>query len=164
MKWTIATMVGVLVVIFTILTSTSPADVPIFTTQLVPSDVVMFAATLGSVMSQEPLIHRGEIPHLLKTTLGIKLGKSTVAKLFSPAIGQGCAPVCYWGRKPMYRASDIIAWARSRLRPGPGIAPMSTEELPPHENAKSVSEPEARANHQESMKRAVPAPESPEVV
>ncbi len=65
----------------------------------------------------------------------------------------------------MYRASDIIAWARSRLRPGPGIAPMSAEELPPHEvHAKSVSESEARANHQESMKRAMLAPDSPEVV
>jgi hypothetical protein len=143
MKWTIAMVVAVLVVIFTILASTSPSDVLIFTTQ--SSDMmIMFAAMVGSLVSQKPLIHRGEISQLLKTTLGVELGRSTIAKLFSPAVGQGCKPACYWGRRPLYRVDDVLAWANARLRHGPGMTAISAKEMPADDIPAKGSEPAAR--------------------
>jgi hypothetical protein len=102
------------------------------------------------VISEEPLIYRNGISPLLKEKLGIELGKSTIAKLFSPAVGQGCEPACYWNKRPLYRPSDVIAWAKSRLRPGHRFMPISMDEMPAdHIPAKSADEPAARTNHQE---------------
>jgi hypothetical protein len=160
----LATIVAVLAMYFAI--AIMPSDALAFATSFVSHVTIAVVTVLSTVVSEEPLIYRDGISPLLQEKLGIKLGKSTIAKLFSPAIGEGCEPAAYWNKRPLYRPSDVIAWAKSRLRPGPGIAPISAEELPPHEvRAKSVSESEARANHQESVKRAVPAPaDAPEVV
>jgi hypothetical protein len=108
-----------------------------FAISIVPPDALAFATSfdtiavvtvLGTVVSEEPLIYRGAISPLLKETLGIELGKSTIAKLFSPAVGQGCEPAAYWNKRPLYRPSDVIAWAKSRLRPCPAMMSMSAEE------------------------------------
>jgi hypothetical protein len=103
---TVATIVAILAVMY-------------LATSISPPDALVVATVLGTTISEERLIHRGEISQLLKTTLGVELGRSTIAKLFSPAVGQGCKPACYWGRRPLYRVDDVLAWAKSRLRPGP---------------------------------------------
>jgi hypothetical protein len=124
-----ATIVAALAIYFAI--STVPPDALAFTALISP-DVIMFTtiATIGTVVSREPLIYRDGISPLLQETLGIKLGKSTIAKLFSPAVGQGCEPAAYWNKRPLYRPSDVIAWAKSRLRPCPAMMSMSAEETP----------------------------------
>jgi hypothetical protein len=104
-------------------------DALAFTAPISSPDLIAFVAVVGTVISQEPLIYRDGIPSLLRETLGIRLGKSTIAKLFSPAIGQGVEPACYWNRRPLYRPADVLAWAKSRLRPGPGMTAMSAEEI-----------------------------------
>jgi hypothetical protein len=84
--------------------------------------------------------------------LGIVLGKSTVAKLFSPAVGQGCEPAAFWNRRPLYRPADVIAWAKSRLRPGPAMMPISDKEAPASDiPRKDGDEPAARTSHQDSV-------------
>ncbi len=119
-----------------------PLDALAFTAPISSPDVIIF--TIATVVFQEPLIYRNEIPPLLKAELGIVLGKSTVAKLFSPAVGQGCEPAAYWNKRPLYRPSDVIAWAKSRLRPGPGMTAISAEEMPADDIPAKGSEPAAR--------------------
>jgi hypothetical protein len=58
-----------------------------------------------------------EIATVVREETGIPVGKSTVAKKCSPAIGGG-PPVAAWiGRCPLYKRDDVIAWAKSLLRP-----------------------------------------------
>lgn len=143
-----ATIVAALAMYFVI--SMMLSEVLAFATSFVSPDTIAVVSMLGTVVSEEPLIYRDGISPLLQEKLGIKLGKSTIAKLFSPAIGQGCEPAAYWNKRPLYRPSDIIAWAKSRLRPGHRIMPISVEEMPAdHIPAKSGDEPAARTNHQE---------------
>jgi hypothetical protein len=106
------------------------AVVPVISTLFVSPDPIAFVVMIGTTIFQEPLIYRNGISPLLKENLGIELGKSTIAKLFSPAVGQGCEPACYWNKRPLYRPADVLAWAKSKLRPGPGVTPMSAEETP----------------------------------
>jgi hypothetical protein len=124
-----------------------------FAISIVPPDALAFATSfdtiavvtvLGTVVSEEPLIYRNGISPLLKEVLGIQLGKSTIAKLFSPAVGQGCEAVAYWNKRPLYRPADVIAWAKSRLRPGPGMTAISAEEMPADDIPAKGSEPAAR--------------------
>lgn len=127
----LATIMAALAIYFAI--SIVPPDALAFTAPILSSrDVIMFTtlATVDNVVSREPLIYRDGISPLLQETLGIKLGKSTIAKLFSPAVGQGCEPAAYWNKRPLYRPSDVIAWAKSRLRPCPAMMSMSAEETP----------------------------------
>jgi hypothetical protein len=123
-----ATIVVALAIYFAI--SISPSDAVAFATSFVSPDTIAVVTAVGTVVSEERLIYRNGISPLLKEKLGIELGKSTIAKLFSPAVGQGCEPACYWNKRPLYRPTDVLAWAKSRLRPGPAIMPMSAEESP----------------------------------
>ena len=122
-----ATIVAALAIYFAI--SISPSDALAFATSFVSPDTIAVVTVVSTVISEEPLIYRNGISPLLKEKLGIELGKSTIAKLFSPAVGQGCEPACYWNRRPLYRPADVIAWAKSRLRPGPGMTAISAEEM-----------------------------------
>jgi hypothetical protein len=143
-----AAIMATMAMFFAIWIAATP-DALAFPTLLVSPAAITFVAVVGTVISQEPLIYRDGIPPLLKETLGIRLGKSTIAKLFSPAIGQGVEPACYWGRRPLYRPADVIAWAKSRLRPGHRIMSISTEEMPAdHIPARGADEPAASTNHQ----------------
>jgi hypothetical protein len=136
-----ATIVAALAIYFAI--SISPSDALAFATSFVSPDAIAVVTVLGTVVSEEPLIYRDGISPLLQETLGIKLGKSTIAKLFSPAIGQGCGPACYWNKRPLYRPTDVIAWAKSRLRPGPDMKAISAEEIPAEDIPAKGSEPAA---------------------
>jgi hypothetical protein len=119
--------------------------VPLDALQISSPDVIMFT-TIATVVSQEPLIG---ISPLLQEKLGIRLGRSTIAKLFSPAIGQGCAPAAYWNKRPLYRPSDIITWAKARLRPGPGMTQSAGET--PADDIPAKSGTAVRIHHDESL-------------
>jgi hypothetical protein len=148
MKWNIPIIVTVVTIFLATSISITPDAVdmaiPAMSISFVSPDAFAFVAWIGAVISQEPLIYRNGISLLLKETLGIKLGKSTIAKLFSPAVGQGCEPACYWNKRPLYRPADVIAWAKSRLRPGPGMTAISAEEMPADDIPAKGSEPAAR--------------------
>jgi hypothetical protein len=86
-----------------------------FAFSILPSDALAFAVVtvVSTVISEEPLIYRNGISPLLKEKLGIELGKSTIAKLFSPAVGQGCEPACYWNKRPLYEHLSKHRYHRS---------------------------------------------------
>jgi len=143
-----ATIVATLAIYFAI--SISPSDALAFATSFVSPDTIAVVTVVSTVISEEPLIYRNGISPLLKEKLGIELGKSTIAKLFSPAVGQGCEPACYWNKRPLYRPSGVIAWAKSRLRPVPGMMATSTEEMPP-DGSLADSGSAAHTHHEESL-------------
>jgi hypothetical protein len=61
----------------------------------------------------ERLLDRGEAANLL-TAWGLRVKRQTLAKWHS--IGADAPPVVYFGRRPLYRASDLHRWAKARLR------------------------------------------------
>src|SRR6516164_5185898 len=142
-------IVAVLAIILATSSLITSSEALISTTSLISltsPDAITFVIAIGAVISQGQLIYRSGISPLLEAELGIKLGKSTIAKLFSPAVGQGCEPACYWNRRPLYRPSDIVSWAKSRLRPGAGM-PTSAENLAAVPCANSLPAAEASASH-----------------
>jgi hypothetical protein len=51
---------------------------------------------------------------------GYILGASYFNKLCLPSRKAGPPVAVFWGKRPLYRARDALAWAESRCRPAPG--------------------------------------------
>jgi len=66
-------------------------------------------------VSPEQLMRREELCEYL-SGLGYPLTRGTFAQLCSPARGEGPRVWGYWGRSPVYRASDGLEWAKGRVR------------------------------------------------
>jgi hypothetical protein len=58
-----------------------------------------------------------DIPAFLYEQRGIRISLSTLEKLCAPACNEGPPVASYWGRRPLRRPDDVLAWADSRLRP-----------------------------------------------
>jgi hypothetical protein len=71
--------------------------------------------------SSEPLLTLGEIAPFIKAQTGIPFGFNTIKKVVSPSIATGPKPAAYLGKRPLFRPSDVLSWARSHLstRPRP---------------------------------------------
>jgi hypothetical protein len=63
----------------------------------------------------ELLMRREQLREYL-ANLGYPLTRGTFAQLCAPSRGEGPPVWGYWGRSPVYRASDGLQWARARLR------------------------------------------------
>ena len=50
---------------------------------------------------------------------GWPVGKGTWQKLCSPSIGKGPPIAGYWGKRPLYRPTEGLAWMRSLLSASP---------------------------------------------
>jgi hypothetical protein len=71
--------------------------------------------------SDEKLLTRRQLAEFL-TEHGFPTSHSTLSKYCSPAIDTGPPAACRWGRRPMYRPSCALEWARSRMRPAKDTA------------------------------------------
>jgi hypothetical protein len=58
------------------------------------------------------------------TSRGYPISKSQLSKLGAPSIAQGPASEGFWGKRPAFRPSVALAWARARMRPLPGRIDM----------------------------------------
>jgi hypothetical protein len=59
------------------------------------------------------------------TERGFPISKSMLSKLGAPSIAQGPQPEGYWNKRPAFRPSCALAWARARMRranPAPTLA------------------------------------------
>jgi hypothetical protein len=65
----------------------------------------------------EQFLHTQDVPAFLREHVGIKISVSTVYKRFMPSSGEGPKPAGYWSGRPVYRPSDVLDWAISRIRP-----------------------------------------------
>jgi len=50
---------------------------------------------------------------------GFPLGESTFEKICMPSRGEGPEVEAWWGRRPLYRPTRGLEWAKSRLRKSP---------------------------------------------
>jgi hypothetical protein len=77
-------------------------------------------------MSQIAFLTRRQLIVFL-TDNGFPIGKGTIDRLCSPAIGAG-PPVAHWfGNRALYDPAAALEWARSRLRSQQRIAPKATD-------------------------------------
>lgn len=67
-------------------------------------------------MTSRSLLTRKQLAEKLRDT-GYPIGDSTLAKLCAPSVGEGPPVAAYWGRRPLYKFDDGVAWAVARLRP-----------------------------------------------
>jgi hypothetical protein len=67
-------------------------------------------------VSEEKFLTTADIPAFLRDNRGIKVGRSTIEKWVSPSINRGPRPAAYWSRRPLFKPSDVLAWADARLR------------------------------------------------
>ncbi|HEY7298564.1 MAG TPA: hypothetical protein VH684_11565 [Xanthobacteraceae bacterium] len=65
-----------------------------------------------SKIDDDELLTRVEAASVL-TSLGLKTAASTLATY---AVRGGGPPYRIWGRMPLYRRSELLAWSRERLR------------------------------------------------
>jgi hypothetical protein len=64
----------------------------------------------------ERLLTKEESVTYLRDELGIPMTMSVYTKITMPSrTGEGPAPDAYWGRRPLWTAPTLRAWATSRL-------------------------------------------------
>ena len=68
--------------------------------------------------TSKPLMTRSELREFLISE-GFPLGESTFEKICMPSRGEGPEVEAWWGRRPLYRPTRGLEWAKSRLRKSP---------------------------------------------
>jgi hypothetical protein len=51
------------------------------------------------------------------TSNGFPTSKSTISKYCSPAVDIGPPVAAYWGKLAAFRPSEVLTWAKARLKP-----------------------------------------------
>jgi hypothetical protein len=85
----------------------------------------------GEARPDEPttpkLLTREQLRRFLNAE-GYPITKSQLEKLGMPACGEGPPIAGYWGRSPLHKQEDALAWAQGRMRPEPySIHPEATK-------------------------------------
>jgi hypothetical protein len=70
--------------------------------------------TTGSPAPDEGLMTREQLRAFLNSA-GFPIGEGTFEKICMPSRSEGPPVEAYWGRRPLYRPSRGLEWARSRL-------------------------------------------------
>jgi hypothetical protein len=68
-------------------------------------------------MSEEKYLFIDELPAFLLQEMGLRLSKPTLHKMTSPGVGTGPPSAGFWGKRQVFRPSDVLQWARARVRP-----------------------------------------------
>jgi hypothetical protein len=68
-------------------------------------------------MSNEKFLFIDELPAFLLQEMGLRLSKPTLHKLTSPGINTGPPSAGFWGKRQVFKPSDVLEWARARVRP-----------------------------------------------
>jgi hypothetical protein len=81
-------------------------------------------------MSDEKFLFFDQLPAFLERETGLRLSVPTLHKICSPGIATGPRPAAFWGRRPVFKPSTVLEWARARLSSVPtNISPK--RETPP---------------------------------
>ncbi|SRR6266700_2066121 len=72
-----------------------------------------------AVSEEEKLLVIQDIPQFIYERRGIRLALSTLEKCCAPSRNEGPPVAKYWGKRPLRRPSDILAWVDARLRDAP---------------------------------------------
>jgi hypothetical protein len=100
-------------------------------------------------MSDEKFLFFDQLPAFLEEQTGLRLRLGSLHKISSPGIATGPKPAAYWGRRPVFRPTDVLEWARGRLSSVPSnISPK--RETPP---SKRRGKRELHTNARDSTSR-----------
>jgi hypothetical protein len=66
----------------------------------------------------EQLLTRTQLLDFLRGA-GTPIGRSTLNKLCAPSAGQGPPVACWWGKRPLYRAREALAWRQALFTSAP---------------------------------------------
>lgn len=81
-------------------------------------------------MTDEKYLFFDQLPAFLAERTGLRLCKATLHKICSPGVATGPKPAAYWGRRPVFRPTDVLEWAQTKLSAVPtNISPK--KETPP---------------------------------
>jgi hypothetical protein len=72
---------------------------------------------MSTEANREPFLDRQAIPEFLLKEFGLRVPRSTLAKL--SALGRGPQPAKFYGRRCLYERNAIRAWARSLMTDAP---------------------------------------------
>jgi hypothetical protein len=65
----------------------------------------------------ERLLLMQDIPAFIYEQRGVRISLSSLEKLCAPSVNEGPPVALYWGRRPLRRPADVLAWVDRRLRP-----------------------------------------------
>jgi hypothetical protein len=66
-------------------------------------------------MHSDSYLTRGKIGPFLRDH-SIPIGDSTIDKECAPSVNTGPPVAYWWGRRPLYDPTEVLKWARARLR------------------------------------------------
>jgi hypothetical protein len=67
-------------------------------------------------LPEEPFLTAHQAVDFLCKELGIPTTKSSFSKLTMPSRATGPVPAAYWGKRPLWTASSLRAWAQARIQ------------------------------------------------
>ena len=89
-------------------------------------------------MDDEKYLFLDDLPAFLQEQTGLRLALPTLHKITSPGIGTGPKAAGFWGKRQVFRPSDVLEWARARVRPEKSsLSPK--KEAPPKRGKLKVS-------------------------
>jgi hypothetical protein len=70
-----------------------------------------------ATMEDEKYLFIDDLPAFLLAQTGLRLSLPTLHKMTSPGVGLGPPSAGHWGKRQVFRPSDVLEWARARVRP-----------------------------------------------
>jgi hypothetical protein len=68
-------------------------------------------------MEDEKYLFIDDLPAFLLEQMGLRLSLPTLHKMTSPGIANGPPSVGFWGKRQVFKPSEVLEWARGRVRP-----------------------------------------------
>ena len=68
-------------------------------------------------MSDEKYLMLQDLSEFIRERRGIRVALSSLEKMVAPANGSGPPVASRWGRRPLFRPADVLAWADARMQP-----------------------------------------------
>jgi hypothetical protein len=97
-------------------------------------------------MSDEKFLFIDELPAFLLEQMGLRLSTPTLHKMTSPGVGLGPPSAGHWGKRQVFRPSDVLEWARARVRPEKSA--LGPKKMPATKAGKAVSNNDERTRMQ----------------
>jgi hypothetical protein len=97
-------------------------------------------------MSDEKYLFIDDLPAFLLEQTGLRLAIPTLHKMTSPGIGLGPPSAGHWGKRQVFRPSEVLEWARARVRPEKSA--LGPKKNAPPKRGKAVSNDDERTRTQ----------------
>jgi hypothetical protein len=102
-------------------------------------------------MEDEKYLFIDDLPAFLLAQTGLRLSVPTLHKMTSPGVGTGPPSAGFWGKRQVFKPSQVLAWAAARVRPeksslGPKKMPATRAGKRSHMTMKDIPERDGSSN------------------